>query len=95
MKIEQLKYTKICIGYWTENPSCLSEIRNWSTTSPGASMVFTEESNYTCPQVFQNRVLGNIVNALWYIRKEALHRDLQMRTVKEEINKVAKLHDIP
>lgn len=53
----------------------------------------TKESNYNCLQVFQNRVLRNIVNAPWYVRNEDLHRELRVRTVKEEIQKIARRHE--
>ena len=53
----------------------------------------TKESNYKGLQVLQNRVLRNIVNAPWYIRNSDLHKELQVRTVKEEIKKIAKSHE--
>lgn len=53
----------------------------------------TKPSNYNCLQVFQNRVLRNIVNAPWYVRNEDLHRELQVRTVKEEIAIAARRHE--
>lgn len=34
----------------------------------------------------------NIVNALWYVKNEDLRRKLQVRTVNEEIKKVARNH---
>ncbi len=53
----------------------------------------TKESNYTCLQRFQNRVLRNIVNAPWYVRNEDLHRELEVKTVKEKIKKDARSHE--
>ncbi|KMQ85847.1 hypothetical protein RF55_15365 [Lasius niger] len=50
-------------------------------------------SNVQCIQTFQNRVLRNIVAALWYSRNCDIHRDLQVNTVADEIKKFARKHD--
>jgi hypothetical protein len=41
-------------------------------------------------QRFQNKVLRNIFDAVWYIRNADLHRDLQMELITIEIGKFAK-----
>ena len=41
-------------------------------------------------QRFQNKVLRNIVDALWYIGNADIHRDLQMEMVTNEIGKFTK-----
>ena len=51
----------------------------------------TKESNYACLQRFQNRVLRNIVNAPWYVRNEDLHRELEMKTVKERSRRLPRV----
>jgi hypothetical protein len=43
-------------------------------------------------QTFQNKVLRSIVNALWYIRNDNLHRDLNMECVSTAIQKFARSH---
>ena len=53
----------------------------------------TKQSNIDIIQRFQNKVLRNIVNALWYIRNADLHWDLQMEKVTTEIGKFAKKHE--
>ena len=40
-------------------------------------------------QRFQNKVLGNIVDAPWYIRNSNLHHNLGTETVAEIIKKIA------
>ena len=42
-------------------------------------------SNIEILQIFQNKVLRTIVNALWYIPNELLHTDLQIPAIREEI----------
>jgi hypothetical protein len=44
-------------------------------------------------QRFQNKVLRNIVDALWYTRNVDLHRDLQMEMVTSETGEFAKKHE--
>jgi len=53
----------------------------------------TKQSNIDIIQRFQNKVLGNIVDAPWYMRNADLHRDLQMEMVTNEIGKFAKKHE--
>jgi len=52
-----------------------------------------KQSNANVIQQFQNKVVKNIVDTLWYIRNANLHRDLQMEMVKNEIGKIAKKHE--
>jgi len=54
---------------------------------------YTKQSNTDIIQRFQNNVLGNIVDAPWYIRNANLHRDLQMEMVTNEIGKFFKKHE--
>jgi len=42
---------------------------------------YTKQGNTDIIQRFQNKVLGNIVDAPWYIRNANLHRDLRMEMV--------------
>jgi hypothetical protein len=53
----------------------------------------TKQSNTDITQLFQNKVLRNVVDAPWYIRNADLHRDLQMEMVMNEIRKFAKKHE--
>lgn len=40
----------------------------------------------------RNKILRNIINAPWYVRKKDIHRDLRIETVKEEIQHFAQKH---
>ena len=42
---------------------------------------------------FKDKVLKNIVDALWYIRNAELDRDLQMEMVTNDIGKFAKKYE--
>jgi len=53
----------------------------------------TKQSNTDIIQRFQNNVLRNIVDALWYMRNADLHRDFQMEMVTNEIGKFGKKHE--
>ena len=53
----------------------------------------TKHSNTDILQGFQNKVLRNIVDAPWYIRKADPHRDLRMETVTNENGKFAKKYE--
>jgi len=53
---------------------------------------WTKQSNTDIIQLFQNKVLRNIVDASWHVRNVDLHRDLQMEMVTNEIGKFAKQH---
>jgi len=52
-----------------------------------------KQSDTDIIQQSQNKVLRNIIDAPWYIRKANLHRDLQMEMVTNEIGKFAKKHE--
>jgi len=52
-----------------------------------------KQSNADVIQQFQNKVLRNIVDAVWYIRNADLHRDLQMEMVTNETGEIAKKHE--
>jgi hypothetical protein len=49
-------------------------------------------SNINKIQVFQNKVLRGIVDALWYYRNDHLHRDLKIPTIRQEIQRFAERH---
>ncbi len=51
------------------------------------------ESNIQSIQTFQNKVLRDMVKAPWYVRNSDIHRDLEVATVKEEIQKYAAKHE--
>ena len=42
--------------------------------------------------MFQNKVLGNMVIAPWYVRNNDLHRDLQVNVVSSEMQRFAQKH---
>jgi hypothetical protein len=48
-----------------------------------------KQSNINIIQRFQNKVLRHMVHALWYIRNNDLHRDLQVDVVTSEIQRFA------
>lgn len=52
----------------------------------------TKKSNTTIIQIFQNKVLRNMVNTPWYVRNEDIHRDLCILMVTEEIKKCVDKH---
>ena len=49
-------------------------------------------SNIEILQIFQNKVLGTIVNAPWDIPNKLLHTDLQIPTIRKEITKFITNH---
>jgi len=53
----------------------------------------TKQCNTDIIERFQNKVLGNIVDAPWYIRNADLHRDLQMEMVTNETGKFVKNYE--
>lgn len=53
----------------------------------------SKTTNIKIIQVFQNKVLRNIVKVPWYVRNENIHKDLGMDTVMDVIGIVAKRHD--
>jgi hypothetical protein len=52
----------------------------------------TKQNNIDVIQLFQNKVLRNIVDSPWYIRNSEIHRDLQMNMVTNEIRNFSKKH---
>ena len=53
-------------------------IQLWGTAS---------NSNIEILQRFHSKTLRSLINAPWYVTNEAIHRDLKIPTVKEEITK--------
>jgi hypothetical protein len=53
----------------------------------------TRQSNRNIIQRFQNRVLRGIVDVPWYIRKDNLHKDLDVATVDSVIKQYAQRHE--
>ena len=53
-------------------------IQLWGTAS---------NSDIEILQRFQSKTLRSLINAPWYVTNEAIHRDLKIPTVKEEITK--------
>jgi len=54
----------------------------------------TKQSNTDIIQRFQNKVLRNIIDALWDIKNGDLQMDLQMEMGTNEIAKFAKKHEL-
>lgn len=78
-----LLYKQVLKPIWTYG------VQLWGCTRP---------SNTSRIQVFQNKVLRDIVNAPWYARNKNIHRDLKIETVEAEIKNFAqkyeaRLHD--
>ena len=67
-----LIYKTILKPIWTYG------IRLWGTAS---------NSNLEILQIYQNKVLRAIVNALWYISNKVIHADFKVQTIREEITK--------
>ena len=53
-------------------------IQLWGTAS---------NSNIEILQRFRSKTLRSLINVPWYVTNEAIHRDLKILTVKEEITK--------
>ena len=53
----------------------------------------TKQSNSDIIQLFQNKVLRNIVDEPWYIRNADLHKDLQMEVVKNETERFVRKYE--
>lgn len=66
-----LIYKAILKPVWTYG------IQLWGTAST---------SNIETLQRFQSKTLRNLINAPWYVTNIQIHEDLQIKTVKEEIN---------
>ena len=54
---------------------------------------YTKQGNTDIIQRFQNKVLGNIVDAPGYSRNADVHRHLQIEMVTNEIGKFATKHE--
>lgn len=52
----------------------------------------TKPTNINIIQKFENKVLRNIVNALWYIKNADLYRDLHMEFMTGGIKKFTRKH---
>ena len=52
------------------------------------------QSTIACIQRFQSKVLRTSVNAPWYVRSSDLHRDEGVKSVVNEIMKIAKSHEL-
>jgi hypothetical protein len=59
-------------------------IKLWGCTKP---------SNIVTTQRFQDKVLRNIADPPWYVRKADLHRDPYMEMVTAEIRRFARKHE--
>ena len=51
-------------------------------------------SNIEILQRFQSKTLRSLIDAPWYVTNEAIHRDLKILTVKEEISKFSNIYNI-
>jgi hypothetical protein len=71
-------YKQILKPVWTYG------IQLWGCTKP---------SNIAIIHLSQNKVLRNIVGAPWYVRNAALHWDLHIEMVTEEIRQFARKHE--
>lgn len=54
----------------------------------------SKASNINKIQIFQNKVLRNIVDARWYMRNTDIRKDTSITTVEEEITKAARNHEL-
>ena len=54
----------------------------------------TKKSNRRIIQMFQNKVLRCIVNAPWFIRNDDIHKDLNIATIEEEVQRFARKHEL-
>ncbi len=55
--------------------------------------VYQKEQHRNNSIISKKKVLRGIVNAPWYIRKNDLHKDLQMEDVNTVIKKLARNHE--
>ena len=69
---------KITLYKTVIKPVWIYRIQLWGTAS---------NSNIEIPQRFQSKTLRSLIDALWYITNETIHRDLKIPTVKDEIYK--------
>jgi hypothetical protein len=76
---ELLIYKVILKPIWTYG------IQLWGTTS---------NSNIEILECFQSKVLRLIVDAPWYVSNSVIRKDLQIPTVKEQINRFSSHYDV-
>ena len=69
---------KITLYKTVIKPVWVCGIQLWGTAS---------NSNIEILQRFQSKTLRSLINAPWYVTNEAIHRNLKIPTVKEEISK--------
>jgi hypothetical protein len=74
-----LVYRAILKPIWTYG------IQLWGTTS---------NSNIEILERFQSKVMWLIVDAPWYVSNSVIRKDLQIPTVKEEINRFSSLYAV-
>lgn len=79
-----IKY-KLLIYNQTIKPVWLYGIQLWGCA---------KQRNIQIIQIFQNKILREIVNAPWYVRNRDLHRDLLIPAVTEEIKSYAQKHKV-
>ena len=68
----------------------VSIIPNWSY---GIQLWGCEKSNADIIQRCQDKTLGNIAAAPWYISNETLYKDLHVKYVRDYIKEYAKTHN--
>ena len=95
-KSKQLRH-KLKIFYWligrrsslnTQNKITLYKIVIKPVWTYGIQLWGTaSNSNIEILQRFQSKTLRSLINAPWYVTNEAIHRDLKIPTVKDEIYK--------
>ena len=71
-------HNKITLYKTVIKPVWTYGIQLWGTAS---------NSNIEILQRFQSKTLRSLIDAPWYVINETIHRDLKIRTVKEEIYK--------
>ena len=75
----QTKHTEQNNPLQGRNKTCL-DLRN-------PTMGNSNNSNIEILQRFQSKTLRSLIDAPWYVTNEAIHRDLKIPTVKDEIHK--------
>lgn len=51
-------------------------------------------TNINKVQIFQNKILRDIVDARWFMRNADIRKDLNITSVEEEITKAARNHEL-
>lgn len=78
-------YNKLLIYKQVLKPVWTYGIQLWGCTRP---------TNINKIQKLQNKILRDIINAPWYARNKDIHRNLRLKTVKEEVQRIAQKHEI-